>query len=67
MIQQSLETLSNGRTTIVVAHRLTTIKNADEILVINDEGIAERGKHNELLEKRGIYYELWQGIVKQNG
>ena len=67
MIQQSLEMLSNGRTTIVVAHRLTTIKNADEILVINDEGIAERGKHNELLEKNGIYYELWQGIVKQNG
>ena len=67
MIQQSLETLSSGRTTIVVAHRLTTIKNADEILVINDEGIAERGKHNELLEKQGIYYDLWQGIVKQNG
>lgn len=67
MIQQSLETLSSGRTTIVVAHRLTTIKNADEILVINDEGIAERGKHNELLEKQGIYYDLWRGIVKQNG
>ena len=66
MIQQSLETLSNGRTTIVVAHRLTTIKNADEILVITDEGIAERGKHNELLDKNGIYNELWQGIVKQN-
>lgn len=67
MIQQSLEALSCGRTTIVVAHRLTTIKNADEILVINDEGIAERGTHNDLLEKQGIYYDLWQGIVKQNG
>lgn len=66
MIQQSLEELSSGRTTIVVAHRLTTVKNADEILVITDEGIAERGKHSELLEKEGLYYELWQGIVKQN-
>lgn len=64
MIQQSLEALCTGRTTIVVAHRLTTIKNADEILVINDEGIAERGKHDDLLNKDGIYANLWRGIVK---
>ena len=64
MIQQSLEKLCAGRTTIVVAHRLTTIKNADEILVISDEGIAERGTHEELLEKGGIYAELWQGVTK---
>ena len=64
MIQQSLEKLCAGRTTIVVAHRLTTIKNADEILVISDEGIAERGTHGELLEKGGIYAELWQGVTK---
>ena len=64
MIQQSLEALCAGRTTIVVAHRLTTIKNADEILVINDEGIAERGKHDDLLEKNGIYANLWRGIAK---
>lgn len=64
MIQQSLEALCAGRTTIVVAHRLTTIKNADEILVINDEGIAERGKHDDLLAKDGIYANLWRGIAK---
>lgn len=64
MIQQSLEKLCAGRTTIVVAHRLTTIKNADEILVISDEGIAERGTHEELIEKGGIYVELWQGVTK---
>ena len=64
MIQQSLEALCAGRTTIVVAHRLTTIKNADEILVINDEGIAERGTHDELLDKDGIYANLWRGITK---
>ncbi len=64
MIQQSLEKLCAGRTTIVVAHRLTTIKNADEILVINDEGIAERGTHDELLDKDGIYANLWRGITK---
>lgn len=64
MIQQSLEKLCAGRTTIVVAHRLTTIKNADEILVISDEGIAERGTHGELLKKGGAYAELWQGVTK---
>ncbi len=64
LIQQSLELLCAGRTTIVVAHRLTTIKNADEILVISDEGIAERGKHEELLDKGGIYADLWNGISK---
>jgi ATP-binding cassette subfamily B protein len=64
MIQQSLENLSQGRTTIVVAHRLTTIRNADEILVITDEGIAERGTHEELLKNSGIYAELWSGMKK---
>ncbi len=67
MIQQSLETLCEGRTTIVVAHRLTTIKNADEILVITDEGIAERGNHRTLLEQKGIYADLWNGIVARDG
>ena len=62
MIQKSLEELSAGRTTIVVAHRLTTVKNADEILVITDKGIEERGTHDELLQKHGIYAELWQGM-----
>ncbi len=62
MIQKSLEELCRGRTTVIVAHRLTTIKNADEIIVVTDSGIAERGNHDELLEKRGIYHELWNGM-----
>lgn len=59
MIQRSLEELSEGRTSIIVAHRLSTIKNADEILVITDEGLMERGSHLELLAKDGIYAELY--------
>ncbi len=59
MIQKSLEELCVGRTTIVVAHRLTTVKSADEILVITDEGITERGTHDELVAAGGIYAGLW--------
>lgn len=54
-IQQSLEELSRNRTTITIAHRLSTIRNADEIIVITEEGIAERGTHESLLQKNGIY------------
>ena len=60
LIQQALEELSRGRTCIVVAHRLSTIKNADEIIVLTDEGIQERGTHQELLEQDGIYANLYQ-------
>jgi len=58
-IQKSLEQLARGRTTIVVAHRLTTVRRADEILVITDEGIVERGTHDELIERGGLYASLW--------
>lgn len=61
MIQQSLDELCKNRTTIVVAHRLTTVSGADEILVVTDEGIAERGTHKSLLQKGGIYAKLWRG------
>lgn len=57
-IQESLEELSKDRTNLVVAHRLSTIKNADEIIVINDKGIAERGTHIELINKNGVYSRL---------
>ena len=60
LIQQSLEELSKGRTCLIVAHRLSTIKNADEIIVINDHGIQERGTHDQLLAKNGIYADLYQ-------
>ncbi len=58
-IQEALERLSVGRTTIVVAHRLSTVKNADEIIVITAEGIAERGTHAELISLGGIYKTLY--------
>lgn len=60
LIQESLAELSKGRTTLVVAHRLSTIKNADEILVITDEGVKESGTHEELIEKGGIYKTLYE-------
>ena len=60
MIQKSLEELCAGRTTIVVAHRLSTIKNADEIIVLTDKGIEEKGSHDELLTKDGPYKELYE-------
>lgn len=58
-IQASLEELAKGRTVIVVAHRLSTIQNADEILVMTSEGIAERGNHQQLLDLGGIYAGLY--------
>lgn len=58
LIQKSLEELCRNRTTIVVAHRLSTIKNADEIIVLTDKGIEERGSHKELIKKGGIYENL---------
>ena len=59
LIQKALEELSKGRTTVVVAHRLSTIKNADEIIILTDQGIQEKGEHQELLEKNGFYAELY--------
>lgn len=59
IVQLSLERLAKGRTTFTIAHRLTTIKNADRILVLTENGIEESGTHKELLEKGGIYAELY--------
>ncbi|MGL5124108.1 MAG: ABC transporter ATP-binding protein [Fusobacteriaceae bacterium] len=62
LIQNSLNDLCKGRTTIVVAHRLSTIKNADEIVVLTDCGIEETGSHDELIKKEGLYKELYEKI-----
>lgn len=59
-IQASLERLSHDRTTIVIAHRLSTIRMADEIIVIGDDGIRERGTHEELLKLGGLYSRYWR-------
>ena len=60
LIQKSLEELCVGRTTIVVAHRLSTIKNADEIIVLTENGIEEKGTHEELINSKGIYRDLYK-------
>ena len=60
LITESLDALCVGRTTIVVAHRLSTVKRADEIIVMTDEGIHERGTHDELMAQNGIYKELYE-------
>ena len=58
-IQRSLDKLCKGRTTIIVAHRLSTVKNADEIAVIEDGKVIEKGTHKELMEKGGVYKKLY--------
>ncbi len=57
-IQQSLTELSKGRTTLVIAHRLATIQNADRIVVVDETGVAEEGRHDELIAAGGIYRRL---------
>jgi ATP-binding cassette, subfamily B, multidrug efflux pump len=59
-IQKALKNLLEGRTSFVIAHRLSTIRNADQVLVIDNNQIVERGTHHELLEKNGLYAELYQ-------
>lgn len=59
-IQRALEELATGRTTLVIAHRLSTIKSADEIVVLTDEGIKEKGRHEELIRKKGLYAKLYK-------
>ena len=59
-IQKSLEALAKNRTTITIAHRLSTIRNADEIIVITENGIAERGSHQNLLKRNGIYAHYYK-------
>lgn len=64
LIQEAIERLSKGRTVLVVAHRLSTIKNADKIIVISQNGIEEVGNHDELINKKGQYYELYNAQFK---
>ena len=69
LIQRALAQLLEGRTSFVIAHRLSTIKRADQIMCICNKGIAERGTHEELMQKKGIYYELnmsqYRALIQQ--
>ncbi|SHI25246.1 ATP-binding cassette, subfamily B [Butyrivibrio fibrisolvens DSM 3071] len=62
-VTKSLEKLAKGRTTITIAHRLTTIQNADRIIVLGKEGILEEGTHEMLLNRQGMYYKLWNRMA----
>ena len=66
MIQQALDRLVKGRTTFAIAHRLSTLRNADRLVVIDKHGVAEIGTHNELLERKGIYYGLVNAQLKMS-
>ena len=64
-IQKAMNKLLEGRTSFVIAHRLSTIVNSDKILVVNDGKIIEQGSHNELIEKKGVYYKMYTGIFEE--
>ena len=66
LIQEALDELCKGRTTLVVAHRLSTIRNADEIVVVTEGEIVERGTHEELVEKDGVYKKLYALQFRDN-
>lgn len=63
-IQKSFDALSEGRTTLIIAHRLSTVRNADEIIVINKDGIVERGTHESLLAQNGLYANFYQATLR---
>ena len=62
LVQDGMDRLMAGRTTFVIAHRLSTIRNSDQILVLEQGQIIERGNHEQLLEKKGRYYQLYTGM-----
>jgi ATP-binding cassette subfamily B protein len=66
-VQAALHTLMQGRTTLVIAHRLSTILAADQILVVQDGRIVERGRHEELLQQRGMYAMLYETQFEKTG
>ena len=66
-MQQSLEKLAHGRTVFTIAHRLTTIRNADIIWVLTENGIEETGSHSELMERDGLYAHLYQMYMENTG
>lgn len=66
IVQEGMDRLMEGRTVFVIAHRLSTIKNSDVIMVLDRGRIIERGNHDSLIEKKGIYYQLYTGLLEQD-
>ena len=64
IVQKGMDALMSGRTTFVIAHRLSTVRNSDAIIVLDHGRIIERGSHNELIAKRGVYYQLYTGAFE---
>ena len=67
LLQEGLNALLKGRTSFIIAHRLSTIKNCDRILYISNKGIAEMGSHDELMEKKGLYYDMYTAQAREQG
>ncbi|MDO5517769.1 MAG: ABC transporter ATP-binding protein [Clostridium sp.] len=66
IVQEGMDNLMNGRTVFVIAHRLSTIKNSDVIMVLDKGRIIERGNHESLIDKKGVYYQLYTGALEQD-
>ena len=64
IVQKGMDNLMKGRTVFVIAHRLSTIRNSDAIMVLENGSIIERGSHEELLEQKGAYYQLYTGNLE---
>ena len=64
LVQQGMDNLMNGRTVFVIAHRLSTVRNSDSIIVLEQGKIIERGTHDELIEQKGVYYSLYTGAFE---
>lgn len=66
IVQEGMDKLMEGRTVFVIAHRLSTIKNSDVIMVLDQGRIIERWNHDRLIDKKGVYYELYTGLLEQS-
>ena len=66
IVQEGMDRLMHGRTVFVIAHRLSTIMNSDVIMVLEKGHIIERGNHEDLIEKKGVYYQLYTGMIEQS-